>query len=128
MLYLIFISAHTAPPIYVTITPSSVVAPNVPPYNTISLKCVGTLPAGVNLSAILQWKKRDANTFVPVFSNGTNTVIRNNIVDQDSISVLTVRDITRIGNTTYACVATVEVPDNVVLENTSVATVRITGA
>lgn len=102
-------------------------APNVPPYNTISLKCTGKLPAGVNLNAILQWKKRDANTFVPVLSNGTKTVIRNSIVDKDSISVLTVSDIRHTGNTTYVCVASVEVPGGGVLENTTTVTVRITG-
>lgn len=125
--YSIYIPISTAPPLYVTILPSSIVAPNVPPYNTISLKCEGRFPVGVKLNAVLHWKKKNADGFVPIASNGTKTVIRNSKVDQDSISVLTVSDNKNVGNTTYVCVGTAEVSDRVVLENTSTATVRITG-
>ena len=129
LLFVVCVCVFIAPVLTVSLDPPSVVALDVPPFNSFTLCCNGSAAVDNTAATMLvEWSKQMAGNAVRTVlaSNGASVNISTTTIPGSIISELATVE-TSAGRYTYTCTVSVQEPgDDPVVENAN-ATVTIRG-
>ena len=126
-MYFSFLITCSAPTLQVVISPPTAVALDADPYNIFELTCIATVPEGVIVQKLFEWRRGPPGSQTVVTDNGDLITISNrNLERPESTSVLTVSG-EPVGDYIYTCAVSMEVPGGLEIAESASANVTVEG-